>query len=180
MRIVRTVFLISLVVPFLAAQLTREDWARADEATVRLTPDEFPDLPEPVRVALTHRGCTVPQPQDASAEKKNVITGHFTSAGGADWAVLCSHHKRSSILIFPAGHSAQVETIADSADRDYLQVVAEGKIGYSRVLSVAAKKQVLKHFAHATHDGILDSFTGKASLLWYQSSGKWMKVPAGD
>lgn len=180
-HIVRIVFLVSLAVPLLAAQLTREDWGRADEAIVRLNPDLFPNLPEPVRVALNQRGCAIPQPYDAGAEKKNVLSGHFISAKTADWAVLCSHEKRSTILIFGSAHSAQVESIATAPDRDYLQVVAEGRqIGYSRVLTVANTSQVLRHFAHANRDGIFDSFTGKASLLWYRSRGKWMKVPAGD
>ncbi|HKT51080.1 MAG TPA: hypothetical protein VJV96_12310 [Candidatus Angelobacter sp.] len=180
MRIVGIVFLVSLAVPFLAAQLTREDWSRADETVVRLKPDAFPNLPDHVRVALAQRGCTIPQPYPAGAEKKNVLSGHFVSSGTADWAVLCSHRRRSSILIF-RGHSARVDSIGDEPDSQYLQVVDEGrKIGYSRLLTVATAKQVRKHFAHANHDAILDSFTGKASLLWYSSGGKWMKVPAGD
>jgi len=188
-RIVRMVFLVVLTVPLLAAQFTREDWSRADEAIVRLKPDAFPNLPEPVRTELTRGDCSIPQPHNeakadaepARAEKKNVVSGHFTSAATTDWAVLCSHEKRSSILIFPGSQSAQVERIGEQPDSHYLQAVSEGKkIGYSRVLSVATVKQVRKHFAHADHDGILDSFTGKASLLWYRSGGKWMKVPAGD
>ncbi len=181
MRIVRIVFLVSLAVPLLAAQVTREDWSRADEAMVRLKPEAFPNLPQHVRAALARRGCTIPQPYDAGSEKKNVFSGHFISAGATDWAVLCSHDKRSSILIFPGGNSAQVESMGEEPDSKYLQVVGEGsKIGYSRVLTVATSKQVRKHFAHANRDGILDSFSGKGSLLWYRSGGKWMKVPAGD
>lgn len=181
MRIVRIVFLVCLAVPLLAAQLTREDFSRADDAIVRLKPDAFPDLPEHVRTALVQRGCTIPQPADERAEKKNVISGHFISAGAADWAVLCSHDKRSSILVFPGGHSARVESMGEEPDSQYLQVVGEGgKIGFSRLLTLATVKQVRKHVAHAHLDGILDSFTGKASLLWYRSGSKWMKVQAGD
>lgn len=185
MRIVRMLFLVLLAIPLLAAQFTREDWSRADEAIVRLKPDAFPNLPEQVRTELTQGGCRVPQPREdaagSGAEKKNVVSGHFTSAATTDWAVLCSHEKRSSIFIFRGGRSTRVDRIGERPDSQYLQVVSEGKmIGYSRVLSVATVKQVRKHFAHADHEGILDSFTGKASLLWYRSGGKWMKVPAGD
>ncbi|MGE5322126.1 MAG: hypothetical protein ACM3SW_04660 [Actinomycetota bacterium] len=181
MRFARIVLLVFLVVPLVAAQHTREDWSRAEEAIVRLKPDAFPNLPKHVRTALAQRGCTIPQPYDAGAERNNVLRGHFISSGTTDWAVLCSHQKRSSILIFRAGHSAQVASIGDEPDSQYLQVVDGGrKIGYSRLLTVATARQILKHFAHANRDGILDSFTGKASLLWYLSGGKWMKVPAGD
>lgn len=180
MRLFRIVFLVCFAVPLFAAQLTREDWSRADETVVRLKPDAFPNLPEHVRATLAQRGCTIPQPYQAGAEKKNVLSGHFVSSGTSDWAVLCSHRKQSSILIF-SGHSTRVDSIGDEADSRYLQVVDEGRqIGYSRLLTVATAKQVRKPFAHANHDGILDSFTGKASLLWYSSGGKWMKVPAGD
>ncbi len=181
MRIAGILFLVSLAVPLVAVQLTREDWSRADNAILRLKPDAFPEVPEHVRAALEQRGCTIPQPYDAGAAKKNVISGHFISAGTTDWAVLCSRAKQSAILVFRSGHSAQVETIGEAPDSQYLQVTGEGqKIGYSRVLTVATTKQILKHFAHANRDGIEDTFTGKASLLWYRSSGKWMKVAAGD
>jgi hypothetical protein len=177
----RIVLLVCLAVSLLAAQLTREDWSHADEAIIRLKPDVFPNLPAHVRAALVQRGCSIPQPDDGGAERKNVLTGHFISTVNPDWAVLCSHQKRSSILIFPSGSSAPVNSIADKPDSDYLQVVnGSRKIGYSRVLSVATLKQVRKHFAHANRNGILDSFTGKGSLLWYLNGGKWMKVPAGD
>lgn len=181
MRFSRIVSLVSLVVPLLAAQPTHQDWSRADAAIVRLKPDAFPNLPQRMRTALARRGCTIPQPYDAGAERKNVLSGHFISPGPADWAVLCSRQMRSSILIFRSGHPSQIQAIGDEPDSQYLQVVDEGhKIGYSRLLTVATARQVRKHFAHANHDGILDSFTGKASLLWYSSGGKWMKVPAGD
>ena len=181
MRIAQIAFQVLLAVSLLAAQVTREDWIRADDAIVRLKPDAFPNLPERVRGVLVQRGCKVPQPYDAGGKRKNVLRGQFTSSGASEWAVLCSHHKRSSILIFRAGHSAPVDRIGDEPDSQYLQLVDEGrKIGYSRLLTVASAKQVRHHIAHSNHDGIFDSFTGKASLLWYSSGGKWMKVMAGD
>lgn len=181
MRIVRVLSLVLLAVPLLTAQLTREDWSRADEAVVRLKPDAFPNLPDAVRAALEQHGCTIPQPYDAGYAKKNIISGHFLSSTASDWAALCSHEKRSAILIVPAGHSAGVERIAEEPDSQYLQVAGDGqKIGFSRLLSVASARQVRKHFAHASRDGIEDSFTGKGSLLWYHSGGKWIKIAAGD
>jgi hypothetical protein len=45
-----------------AAQFTRDDWRTADEATVRLSPSAFLNLPVEVRTALERRGCTIPRP----------------------------------------------------------------------------------------------------------------------
>ncbi len=44
------------------AQFTRDDWGRADEATVRLSPSTFLTLPSSVRTELERRECTIPQP----------------------------------------------------------------------------------------------------------------------
>src|SRR5260370_22814348 len=50
-----------------------------------------------------------------------------------DWAVLCSHERRSAILVFRGGRSGQVDTLAEEPDSQYLQVVAGGqKIGLFR------------------------------------------------
>lgn len=159
------------------AQTARDDWRRADKAIVRLQPGAFPDLPAELRTALEQRGCTIPQPYDADGRKKNVISGPFTSAGQTDWAVLCSHEKQSAILVFRGGHSSQVDSLAEGPDLQYLQVVAgEQKIGYSRLLAVAPPKVVHQHFPRGNHAGIQDAFMGKASVVWYRSVGKWVKV----
>jgi hypothetical protein len=158
-------------------QTTRDDWRRADEAIVRLQPSAFPDLPAELRTDLEQRGCTIPQPYNADAQKKNVISGAFTSAGQNDWAVLCSREKRSAILVFHGGHSSQVDSLAEEPDSQYLQVVAgPQKIGYSRLLAVAPAKVVHQHFPRGNHAGIQDVFIEKASVVWYRSRGKWIKV----
>ncbi len=183
-RIVCSIGLLALcLTPWssVGAQPTRDDWRRADEAIVRLQPGDFPDLPPELRAALEHRGCTIPQPYDAGGRKKNVITGEFTSAGQTDWAVLCSHERRSAILVFRGGRSGQVDTLAEEPDSQYLQVVAGGqKIGYSRLLAVAPPRVIRQHFPHGNHDGIEDTFMGKASVVWYRSGGKWIRVSGAD
>ena len=160
----------------LGVQTTRDDWRRADEAIVRLQPSAFPDLPAELRTDLEQRGCTIPQPYNASTQKKNVISGAFTSAGQNDWAVLCSHAKRSAILVFHGGHSSRVDSLAEEPDSQYLQIVGPQKIGYSRLLAVAPAKVVHQHFPQSNHSGIQDVFIEKASVVWYRSAGKWVKV----
>lgn len=174
------VFLVAL---YLAAwssiglQSTRDDWHRAAEAIQRLQPSDFSDLPAELRTALEERGCTIPQPYNAGGQKKNAISGPFTSAGQTDWAVLCSHEKRSAILVFRGGHSGQMDSLAEEPDSQYLQVVAgPQKIGYSRLLAVAPAKVIHQHFPRGNHAGIQDVFIEKASVVWYRSRGKWTKV----
>jgi hypothetical protein len=161
----------------LGVQTTRDDWRRADEAIVRLQPSDFPDLPAELRTALEQRGCTIPQPYNAGGLKKNAISGPFTSAGKTDWAVLCSREKRSAILVFRGGLSNQVDSLAEEPDSQYLQVVASGqKIGYSRLIAIAPLKVVHQHFPRGNHAGIQDVFIEKASVVWYRSRGKWIRV----
>ena len=167
-----------------AAQLTRDDWRRADEATVRLSPGAFLNLPAEVRTALERRGCTIPQPYDARGAEANVISGGFTSTGQTDWAVLCSRERQSAILVFDGKHFDQVDEMAQASDLQYLQVVSGAReIGYSRRLSLLTPSAIRRHFARGAnvpqkfdHDGISDGFIGKASVTWYRSSGKWVEL----
>jgi hypothetical protein len=169
-------------------QLKREDFQRADKATVRLNPNEFPRLPMEVRTALEDRGCTIPQPYDSRGEKKNVIRGRFHSAGQADWAVLCSHEGLSKILVFYDGRPAQVDEIAQEADLQYLQVISGGQeIGYSRQLGVATPTIVRQRLARSTrnsrsieHDGVENIFLEKGSEVWYNFGKKWVQLAGAD
>jgi hypothetical protein len=188
MRICRIITLICLLISCLRAstsievQLTPDDWRRAEEKVVRIKPGDFPNLPAELRTVLEHRGCTIPQPYNAGGQKKNAITGAFTVAGQTDWAVLCSHEKRSAILVFSRLRpSSQVELLAEEADSQYLQVVDGAReIGYSRVLSIAPVQLIRQHLANGNHDGIEDTFLQKASVVWYRSGRKWVRVPAAD
>lgn len=170
----------------LKAQLTRQDWLRADEETVRLKPSAFPNLPSAVRTELEHRGCAIPQPAGAGYPK-NAATGSFIASGQADWAVLCSRNKRSQILVFRSGNTDKVDELADAPDSNYLQVISgDNKIGYSRLLrpistislkNRAGKSAGLKRF---DHDGIEDTFIEKGSTIWYWSGTKWVKVSGSE
>jgi hypothetical protein len=170
----------------LNAQLTRQDWLRADEQTVRLKPSAFRNLPSAVRTELEHRGCTIPQPSGAG-QPRNAVSGSFITAGQTDWAVLCSRDKRSTILVFRSGTSDHVDQLAEEPDLQHLQVISrDNKIGYSRMLTAvnpqSLRSRAIKHSALKSidHDGIEDAFIEKASLIWYWSGVKWVKVPGAD
>jgi hypothetical protein len=169
------------------AQVTRADWLRADMATRRLNPSAFSNLPSEVRNALERRGCTIPQPSNAD-HPQNVISGEFTGSKHTDWAVLCSRERRSAILVFRAGASNEIEELAEQPDVQYLQVISGGgKIGYSRQLATATPSEIRQHFIdkrhfprNINHDGMEDTFIEKASVVWYHSGNKWMRLSGAD
>jgi hypothetical protein len=63
-----------------------------------------------------------------------------------------------------------------------------GRIGFSRLIMVAPGDAIRRHLGrHAAlkptaidHDGIENSFVGKASTVWYWSGGKWIQLSQTD
>jgi hypothetical protein len=186
-KITIMVLVLALGAAFLDAQLTRQDWLRADEQTVRLKPSAFRNLPSAVRDELEHRGCAIPQPFGVN-QLRNVVSGSFVAVGQTDWAVLCSRNKRSAILVFEGAQTGEVDEFADERDFQYLQVVTrDNKIGYSRVLTSVPNQSLRKRIGvrgsklpSIDHNGIEDAFMEKASTLWYRSGAKWVKLSAAD
>jgi hypothetical protein len=187
MKMTIVVVVLVLGAASLHTQLSRQDWLRADEQTVRLKPSAFPNLPTAVRAELEHRDCTIPQPFGGN-QPRNVVSGSFVVAGQTDWAVLCSRNKRSAILVFGSGRTDKVDEFADEPDMQYLQVVTrDNKIGYSRVLTSVPEVVLRKRIGLRTsklwsidHNGIEDAFMEKGSTLWYRSGTKWVKRSSGD
>jgi hypothetical protein len=163
------------------------EWDRADAATVRLDPSGLRDVPEAVRVALSRRNCTIPQPSGATAVR-NVIVGRFTASSRNDWAALCSRGRASAILVFPGGAAGGVMEFGSEPDRRYLQVIgADGAIGYSRMLRIATPQRIRRALKSepvgsrsVEHDGIEDSFEGKSSVLWYWGGDRWIQLAGAD
>jgi hypothetical protein len=73
-------------------------------------------------------------------------------------------------------------------DVSQLQGIGPGKIGYSRLISVATPTFIREHHDAARgaplppldHDGIDDAFIGKASIVWFWSSGRWLQLAGAD
>jgi hypothetical protein len=172
----------------LAAQLpSPQEWSQADAATRRLTPSELGDVPQPVRAELDRRGCTIPQVY-TGGRPHNAVRGQFRRAGQIDIAVLCSRARTSAILVFWAGDPRTVSEIAPRPDEDFLQVVAPGRIGFSRAIGVASPEFIRERSRQyggslppsLTHDGINDAFVEKASIVWYWRDGKWLQLTGSD
>ena len=105
-----------------------------------------------------------------------------------DWAVLCSRERVSTILVFLGGDPRHVSEIATRPDAEFLQVVAPGRIGFSRAISVASADSIRERHRRdsdsqppsLTHAGIDDAFVEKASVVWYRHQGKWLQLAGTD
>ena len=171
----------------LSAQ-TPEQWQAAAGTIRRLPPDSFPRLPVAIRAALSARGCTVPQ-SFVEGRPHNVISGRFAQAQQRDWAVLCSRHDSSSILIFWGGRRiVPPDELGWTADAGFLQGVGAGRIGYSHVIAVAGPERIRAYSAafggplpeRLDHDGLEDAFAEKASTVLYLEKGRWLSLTGAD
>jgi hypothetical protein len=118
----------------------------------------------------------------------NIVSGNFTSRRQVDWAALCSRERVSVILVFRGASTTDVAELARQPDRDYLQTVGGGAIGFSRGLGVASATFIREHHDPRSgtplppldHDGIDDRFIGKGSIVWYWSGGRWLQLAGSD
>ena len=153
-----------------------------------MSPSEFKTLPIKIEKELQRQGCTIPQVY-YSEKFWNVIQGEFAKQGQKDWAVLCSRNGVSSILIFWSGPTQDCDNeVAPAKDKEFLQGIGDGKIGFSRAISPASKKFI--HSAHKTyggpepppidHEGINDEFMDKGFVIHYCYEGKWLQLQGSD
>ncbi len=162
----------------------QDKWQNADEATLRLKPNAFSQLPKKIVSFLEKRNCTVPQ-TFSNSTPHNVIRGQFVRRGQFDWAILCSRDRVSSILVFWNCSTKSVAEIARTNDKDYLQTIDDtANIGFSRALDVANKGHIFAHYEEyggrkpppITHQGINDAFIDKASFVHYFYRRRWLKL----
>ena len=158
-----------------------------------LSPDSFSVLPKPVRDSLVSRHCQIPVP---GAGRANVITGAFTAKGTVEWAVLCSVHDTSQILIFGARDGAVVDSLNRSGDSGWIQGNGNSTWLFSRMIAVVPMSELNVVPADTTsedavyygaflpkpidHDGIDEAFLDKASTTFYFAQGRWFKVGSSD
>jgi hypothetical protein len=166
----------------------QDKWRIAEEATVRLKPSAFSQLPKNIVSYLQKRGCTVPQ-VFGETKPHNVIRGEFARSGQFDWAVLCSRKCASTILVFWNGSTKSVSETARAEDRNFLQTISEGgKVGFSRAIDVVDKDYILEHYREyggtkpppITHQGINDAYVEKASTVLYFYRKRWLELHGAD
>jgi hypothetical protein len=181
--------LIAAIAPVFA-QLPEDMKQQFDEAErriVRLPPTAFPELPPNVVRELQRRGCGIPQ-EAFTKNPHNVIKGEFAKPGELDWAVLCSIEGVSTILVFWNGSGKNPAAIAPMEDRNFLQGITAGNIGYSRGITAVGAAFITQHFnayggpkpPPIDHQGIDDAFLEKASVTLYFHNGEWLKLTGSD
>jgi len=166
---------------------TAADWEKADLAVRRLEPSAIKGLPDWLVSDLRRRQCLIPQ-SFAAGEPHNAISGRFNDGDVADWAVLCSRNRVSTVLVFWDGSAANVAEVQPQPDNHYLQGASATSIEYSRAIFVAPPEHIraaqkehrVTIVRSPTHDGINLAFLEKASSIWYWSGGKWLHIPDAD
>jgi hypothetical protein len=161
----------------------------------RLPPDSFPGLPKTVRAALDRRHCQIPQ---AAGSPTNAISGAFTAKGTVEWAVLCSVHDTSQMLVISAGTGAVVDSTERTADSAWIQSYVGSTWVFSESIDIVPMSVLNTPPSTPTedvepgvdyaaflpfpidHDGINVVFLDKAGSTLYSSHGKWYRVSTSD
>jgi hypothetical protein len=132
--------------------------------------------------------CTIPQAKEIPA-RHNVIKGHFRRPKQTDWAVLCSRHRVSAVVIFWGGSANSVSQIARASDEGFLQTID----GDGTIVSLAGSQRSIAPTSSNTiaiitdqsrppidHQGIDDAFLEKASTIHYHFRRKWRELQGAD
>ncbi|MCL4783651.1 MAG: hypothetical protein KJZ70_11515 [Bryobacterales bacterium] len=133
------------------------------------------------------RNCTVPQPSPEGVAR-NVIRGEFFAKGESGWAVLCSVNHLTALLAFRNDHDTNPQTIATREDLGFVEVLGNGKAGYSREIRAVGRDFIMGHYRAycgpepppIDHQGIDDAFLEKASITWYYDGGRWLQLQGAD
>jgi hypothetical protein len=144
----------------------------------RLPADSFPQLPRAVVATLQARRCQIPQTGRGKVGT-NVITGAFTAGDQVEWAVVCSINDSSDIFVLNAATGVVVDSVAHSADADWIRRTVTDTWTYSQVI-VVAPADFLNTYPGSLpkpidHDGI-----GRPRDILYSSQGRWYIEATSD
>ncbi len=136
-----------------------------------LEPKQVRELPAVIKADLEKRGCKIPRFTKWDA-RHNVIQGQFLKSGQRDWAVLCRQQDKSSILLYPSGATAEVQSVR-SEDHDPYRII------HTASAFVLQKRAIRDNPAESPpqfdHDGIEDGPIQKAAIVLYYRDGEWIE-----
>ena len=170
-----------LATPLIAAEI---DWDKAERDIRRLTPPTFATLPYRVTAELRKQGCSIPQIWGES-KPHNVIKGTFGDRRQTDWAVLCSRHGKSALLVFWGGPKRCPPNPLEAADRDFLQGIGGDTAGYSRRIDAVGRDKILEFYFNVQGGSCSRRFTttyrssSDRTSLRRQSIGCSLLLPRG-
>jgi hypothetical protein len=136
-----------------------------------LEPKQVRELPALIKADLEKRGCKIPRFTRWDA-RHNVIQGQFLKPGQRDWAVLCRHQDKSSILIYPGSATADVLTVR-SEDHDPYRIIHT--VTAFVLQKRALRDKLTESLPPFDHDGIEDGPIQKAALVLYYRDGEWVE-----
>jgi hypothetical protein len=136
-----------------------------------LEPKQVRELPALIKADLEKRGCSIPRFTRWDA-RHNVIQGQFLKPGQRDWAVLCRHQDKSSILIYPGSAAADVQTVR-TADHDPYRIIHT--VTAFVLQKRAVRDKLTESLPPFDHDGIEDGQIQKAALVLYYRDGEWVQ-----
>jgi hypothetical protein len=162
---------------------------KADKNTIRLVPEAFPELPDPIVRDLQKRRCSIPQPWKSS-RPSNVVSGEFKNSGQTDWAILCSVKRKSTVLVYWGALVDQVEEIPGTkiSDRKWIKGVAENKVGFSRLITLTNDGFLYDHHEHfpqaaisyVNSNGIVGDYSAQKSTVHYWHENQWVGMPVAE
>ena len=143
---------------------------------VMRSPDDFPDLPTPVRNALQQIGCRIPQWPPGTLSH-NLVWGRFEKPGQRDLAVLCAKDSAATLYVFWAG------------DVERLEALPFGRAG--RDMRLGAPADIEGHAApnaridegtppSVDHDAIEVAAGECCSTYYYRYNGRWFTAAGAD
>ncbi len=136
-----------------------------------LEPKQVRELPALIKADLEKRGCKIPTFTRWDA-RHNVIQGQFLKPGQRDWAVLCRHQDKSSILIYPGSATADVQTVRSEAHDPH-------RIMHTITAFVLQKRAIRDKLTESLpqfdHDGIEDGPIQKSAIVLYYRDGEWIE-----
>ena len=149
---------------------------------IRLLPlTSFPELPSPVMIQLSRRGCMVPQSFEAQAPE-NVIHGSFQAPGSSDWAALCSVGGSTTLYVFLAGRFESPIALRSQPDTAWLGAEPGSSVfGSGWGISVRNAGDLrASHQLHGAaafdHDGIEDDHLEHSTTVRYREGSQWLAL----
>lgn len=136
-----------------------------------LEPAQVRELPAVIKTDLEKRGCKIPRFTKWDA-RHNVIQGQFLKPGQRDWAVLCRHQDKSSILIYPGSTTADVQLVR-SEDHDPYRIIHTATTFVLQKRAIRDK--LTESLPQFDHDGIEDGPIQRNAIVLYYSDGEWIE-----
>ena len=169
--------------PFNESGRTSVDGKAISYIIRRLPVESFPDLPEAVSTALNGRGCLIPQTYQAH-RPENVIHASFDRPGSSDWAVLCSAHGTTELLVFFERIPGKAMMVASAPELERIQRHGSTKIwGFDWGIDPVSPKNVHEaqsasehHAQRVDHDALADSILEQKTVYHFYTNGQWVKL----